>query len=166
MKNFDTAPHGIKFYATCLVPKTEDGIKSVFKNDVFDAYCKKSYEYARSGKISMKKLFIVDFKQTLENIELAKHLREIFAVCKELGPEKIQAKVLVVEDAKRRGKIETTPLDFMIWGDEFLAISRMYESHILSGLELSSIPEEIKASVVHFDDLFGKSQIIEEFVQP
>jgi tetratricopeptide (TPR) repeat protein len=164
MKNFDTAHHGITFYATCLVPKTEDGIHSVFNNDVFNAYCRKSYEYARSGKISMKKLFIVDFKRMLALSELAKHLREILTVCKELGPDKLQAKVLVVEEAKRKGTIGTTPLDFMIWGDEFLAISRMYESHILSGLELSSNSDEIKASIVHFEDLFGKAEVIEDSV--
>lgn len=154
--SLDRATPGIEFHATCLVPTTVEGTRSVFENEVFNEYCRVSYMKLKEGHLSgIKKIFIVNDRAMIAGCPcLMTHLNEIHRVSLDIGREKLAPRLIVFEELQRDGELTDIPQDFMIWGRELLVVSRMGAAHLLHGLECNTHEGEIDHKNAEFNRLF------------
>lgn len=164
MEHLRVAPTGTEFLATCVIPKTDSGIVSVFENERFNEYCRLSYDFATSGRLGrMKKLFVADEIRQAMHPDVLKHLVEIQQRAHR-SEGKLEARVMVLSEVRKKEKIHP-PRDFMIWGNDLLVISLMEEVHLLNGLEYNTDHHDIQEMIAHFERLFDLADPVEQWTR-
>ena len=165
------ASNGIHFYATCVVPRDEEGIRSVFENSVFRNYCDLSYKNTAAGRISsMKKIFIVQDELIASRAVCFKdHLRDIRSASKEIGNDacgnpKLEVKIICMSELHGSWDLKSIIYDFMLWGDELLVTSHLNSRYLLMGLDCSTDHHDIAHATAAFQRMFVEAQPIEHAI--
>jgi hypothetical protein len=152
----------IAFFATCLVPKTQDGTRAVFENETFIEYCHNSYQKLKDGRLSeLRKIFIAEDARALEHLCFRGHLQEIQKLSEEIGEERLQPRIIILGEVKY-SDLSHIPEDFMLWGDELVVTSRMGELHLLHGLEASTHENDILRMTTEFQRLYRLARPVKE----
>lgn len=155
---------GIDFWATCLVPKTKEGIDFVFGNDSFNEYCRLSYSKLDKGHISeIRKIFIMEKADDIKvSALLSRHLQEVIDVARRMNTNKFYPKVFIFEEALRRGQSLNGVEDFMIWGKELVVTSRMGDGNLLLGLDCCTVASEIDRKRMLFNRIYQDAKHLDD----
>lgn len=138
---------GEVFLATCYVSNDEE-ISETFSNLSYGEYLRDTFALTRRG-VQVKKLYIFEEEALRENPIIKNHFDEARKFCIQ-RPGELSVSLIVRPKAFR-----STDLDFMLWDDKLVAVSRIDRNGRLCGLWLSRKSEHIKEYRDKFYDLFN-----------
>jgi hypothetical protein len=144
---------GSQFLATCLIHTT-----AFLDNAVFQEYCALSYEMVRSCKLSsLKKILIIPTRVFLDDAKVRNHLECINTHRRELGDERLDFRVLILDELGQREPQAPNLSDFMIFGQGLLVFSLFEGGYLVNGLRLVTDAREIERMTDEFSRLFARS---------